>query len=91
LILFAANEDTAVPTGYPREQIHRIKYTKLTPEQILGKLAAVDGPASASPVSDVIAGKSLTIVLDNGPTLWCAPSGYIKISGIPHRPAASDT
>jgi hypothetical protein len=50
--------------------MHRIKYTKLTPEQILGKLApAANGPASASPVADVFAGKSLKIVLDNGPVL----------------------
>jgi hypothetical protein len=31
LIPFARNEDIAVPTRYPREQMHRIKYTKLTP------------------------------------------------------------
>ncbi|HZJ32618.1 MAG TPA: MoaF N-terminal domain-containing protein [Vicinamibacterales bacterium] len=59
-----------MPTRYPREQMHRIKYTKLTSEQILGKLAtAANGPTSASPLSDVFAGKSLKIVLDNGPTL----------------------
>ena len=49
--------------------MHRIKYTQLTPEQILGKLAAASGPTSVSPLSDVFAGKSLKIVLDNGPTL----------------------
>ena len=49
--------------------MHRIKYTKLTPEQILGKLNANKGPTSASPLSDVFAGKSLKIVLDNGPAL----------------------
>jgi hypothetical protein len=51
--------------------MHRIKYTKLTPEQILGKLAAAaDGPTSASPLSDALAGQSLRIVLDgDGPTL----------------------
>ncbi len=27
-----------MPTRYPREQMHRIKYTKLTPEQIGRKL-----------------------------------------------------
>ena len=26
-----------MPTPYPKEQMHRIKYTKLTPEQIAGK------------------------------------------------------
>jgi hypothetical protein len=29
------------PVKYPKEQMHRIKYTKLTPEQIGAKLAAV--------------------------------------------------
>ena len=59
-----------MPTRYPKEQMHRIKYTKLTPEQIGGKLsAAASGPTSASPLSDVFAGKSLKIVLDNGPAL----------------------
>lgn len=36
---------------YPKEQMHRIKDTKLTPEQITSKLAAVSGPTSASPLS----------------------------------------
>ena len=50
--------------------MHRIKYTKLTPEQIGSRLsAAANGPASASPLSEVFAGKSLKIVLDNGPVL----------------------
>ena len=47
-----------MPTPYPKEQMHRIKYTKLTPEQIAGKLAAVSGPTSASPLSDALAGKT---------------------------------
>ena len=50
--------------------MHRIPYTKLSPDQILGKLAAAaNGPISASPLADVFAGKSLRIVLDNGPVL----------------------
>ena len=49
--------------------MHRIKYTKLTPEQIAGKLRGREGPTSASPLSDVFAGKSLKIVLDDGPAL----------------------
>jgi hypothetical protein len=50
--------------------MHRIQYTKLTPEQILGKLPpAANGPTSASPLADVFAGNSLRIVLDNGPVL----------------------
>ena len=58
-------------TPYPKLPMHRIAYTKLTPEQIQAKLtpAAIKGPASASPLSDVFAGKSLKIVTDKGPTL----------------------
>ena len=51
-------------TRYPKEQMHRIKYTKLTPEQISARLTANPGPISASPLSDVFADKSLKIVLD---------------------------
>ena len=54
---------------YPREQMHRIKYTKLTEEQIAAKLAANRGPTSASPLSNALDGKSLTIKTDEGPTL----------------------
>jgi hypothetical protein len=50
--------------------MHRIRYSKLTPEQIGSKLSAVTaGPISATPLSDVLAGKSLRIVLDSGPVL----------------------
>ena len=69
-----------MPVRYPKEQMHRIKYTKLTPEQITGKLAAVNGPASASPLSDVFAGKSLKIVLDDGPTLSYRFTGNNRLS-----------
>jgi hypothetical protein len=55
---------------YPKEQMHRIAYTKLTEAQIRSKLAAaVAGPSSNSPASDVFVGKSLRIVTDNGPSL----------------------
>jgi hypothetical protein len=55
---------------YPKEQMHRIAYTKLTQRQIDDKLvAAASGPVSASPLSDVFAGKSLRIETDNGPAL----------------------
>jgi hypothetical protein len=63
-------------TNYPKEQMHRIAYAKLTPQQIAAKLqpAAAAGPASASALSDVYAGKPLRIVTDRsdrgaGPTL----------------------
>ena len=58
-----------MPTPYPKEQMHRIKYTKLTPEQIAGQLAALSGPTSASPLSDALAGKTMRLVLDGGPAL----------------------
>ncbi len=49
------------------EPMHRIKYTKLTKEQIDQKLvAAASGPVCASEYSDVLSGKSLKIVTDNG-------------------------
>jgi hypothetical protein len=50
--------------------MHRFKYTKLTPPQIMEKLkAAGDGPTCVSAISDALAGKSLKIVTDNGPIL----------------------
>ena len=55
--------------AYPKEQMHRIAYTKLTEAQITAKLAAAPTPKSASPLSDVFVGKSLRIVTDQGPTL----------------------
>ncbi len=55
---------------YPREQMHRIAYTKLTERRIGDALAsAATGPTSASPTSDALAGKSLEIVTDDGPVL----------------------
>jgi hypothetical protein len=70
----------AVAVRYPKEQMHRIKYTKLTPEQIGAKLAAVNGPASVSGFSNAFAGKSLKIVLDNGPALGYRFTGNNRLS-----------
>ena len=56
-------------TPYPKEQMHRIVYTKLSEQQIADKLSAVSGPTSASPLADVFAGKSIRIVTDKGPAL----------------------
>src|SRR6185436_16481825 len=57
-------------TQYPKEQMHRFAYTKLTERQIGDKLAAAAaGPKSASPLSQALAGTTLTIVTDSGPTL----------------------
>ncbi len=50
--------------------MHRFNYTKLTKDQIAQKLKITDsGPVCASDFSDVLAGKSLRIVTDNGPVL----------------------
>jgi hypothetical protein len=47
--------------------MHRFSYTQLTEKQIGQKLAsAATGPACASEYSNVVAGKSLKIVTDNG-------------------------
>lgn len=55
---------------YPKEQMHRIRYTKLTEKQIGDKLAAAaSGPTCATAFSDALSGKSLTIVTDDGLTL----------------------
>ena len=55
---------------YPKEQMHRIKYTELTREQIDRKLmTAKAGPRCASGCSDILAGKKIKIVTDNGPVL----------------------
>ncbi|MBN1567865.1 MAG: MoaF N-terminal domain-containing protein [Acidobacteria bacterium] len=55
---------------YPKEQMHRIKYTKITKEEIGRKLAArADWPACASAYSDALSGKSIRIVTDGGPVL----------------------
>lgn len=55
---------------FPKEQMHRIQYTKLTEKQIGDKLAAAAaGPTSASPLSDVFVGRSVKIVTDGGPVL----------------------
>jgi hypothetical protein len=52
------------------EPMHRFKYTKLTKEQIDKKLIPTEaGPECVSEYSDVLAGKRLKIVTDDGPTL----------------------
>jgi len=53
-----------------RIPMHRFKYTKLIREQIGTKLkAAEEGPKSASAFSNVLNGKTLKIVTQDGPTL----------------------
>jgi hypothetical protein len=55
-------------TPYPQEQMHRIAYTKLSAGNIESKLSRVasSGPVSASPISDVFAGRSMRIATDKG-------------------------
>jgi len=55
---------------YPTEQMHRIRYTKLTEERIGLYLDAMGpGPWGDSEHSNALAGQSLRIVTDNGPVL----------------------
>ena len=67
-------------TPYPKEQMHRIVYTKLSEQQIADKLSAVSGPTSASPLDDVFAGKSIRIVTDKGPALAYTFKGTKRLS-----------
>lgn len=69
-------------TPYPKEQMHRIRYTKLSERFIADKLnpAAANGPASASPLSDALAGKSVRIVTDKGPSLAYTFHGNNRLS-----------
>jgi hypothetical protein len=61
--------------------MHRIRYTQLTQDQIASRLtAAASGPTSASPLSDVMADKTLRIVLDNGPALTYRFAGPTRLS-----------
>jgi hypothetical protein len=61
--------------------MHRIAYTKLSPEQISVKLAAMaGGPTSVSPLSNVYAGKSLKVVLDAGPALSYRFTSHNRLS-----------
>lgn len=69
-----------VQTKYPREPMHRIRYTKLTEQQITEKLAAVTGPTSASARSDALVGKTIRIVTDGGPVLSYAFSSADRLT-----------
>jgi hypothetical protein len=79
-------------TPYPKEQMHRFAYTKLSQQQIADKLGpvAASGPTSASPVSDVFVGKSIRIVTDNGPALAYTFSRNNRLSLAENGGAAVD-
>ncbi len=69
-------------TPYPKKQMHRIAYTKLSSSTIESKLskAVSSGPTSSSPLSDVYAGKQLRIVTDNGPKLGYSFHGNDRLN-----------
>jgi len=69
-------------TPYPKKQMHRIAYTKLTPEQIGAQLGPVAGrgPMSVSPLATDFAGESLKLVTDDGPTLSYRFSSHTKLT-----------
>ena len=74
------------------EPMHRFKYTKLTKEQIDQKLAPTSaGPKCVSELSDVLAGKSLKIVTDNGPVLNYSFKGKNKLTLAEDSGAAVET
>ena len=69
-------------TPYPKLPMHRIAYTKLTKNQISAKLNGVAkrGPACASPLAKGLAGQSMKIVTDDGPSLAYEFSSDTKLS-----------
>ena len=69
-------------TPYPKVQMHRMAYTRLSPQQILDKLrpAASAGPSSGSPLSDAFAGRSIRVVTDKGLTLAYSFKGPRKLT-----------
>jgi hypothetical protein len=69
-------------TAYPKEPMYRFAYTRLSPARILDALApaARSGPTSASPLSDALAGTSIRIATDGGPTLAYKFSGPNRLS-----------
>ncbi|HEU4617144.1 MAG TPA: MoaF N-terminal domain-containing protein [Gammaproteobacteria bacterium] len=80
---------------YPKEQMHRIRYTKLTEQQILDKLAAVGGtgPTSASPLEDLsehAGGRPVKIVTDGGLVLEYRFNGKNRLSVAENGGAAVD-
>jgi hypothetical protein len=79
-------------TPYPKAQLHRTSFTKLTPQQISAKLApaVARGPASASKLSDVLAGKQVRIVADKGLTLAYKFTGPGRLSVSENGGAAVD-
>ncbi len=66
---------------YPKQQMHRIAYTKLTPGQIAAKLAAAAaGPQCVSKLADELTGQTLKIVTDGGPRLDYSFAGGSRLS-----------
>ena len=64
-----------------RIPMHRFQYTKLTPEQIGRALREKEGgPTSVSPFTNVLRGRSLKIVTQDGPTLEYAFDNNRRLS-----------
>lgn len=77
--------------NYPREQMHRIAYTRLTRAQIGEKLrAAADGPTSVSDFSDALSGQQVRILTDDGPELRYRFSSDRRLSVSENGDAAID-
>lgn len=68
----------------PQVPMHRVAFTRLSDSQISAALARVAkvGPACASPLSGSLAGKSIKVVTDKGPTLAYsfAGTGRLRVS-----------
>jgi hypothetical protein len=58
-------------TPYPKQQLHRFAFTKLSKEQIGAKLGpvAAKGPTSVAVLATDFAGQTLSLVTDDGPAL----------------------
>ncbi len=69
-------------TPYPKKQMHRIAYTKLTRGQIAAGLGPVAerGPQSVSPLATDFAGDIVSIVTDEGPALYYKFASNTRLS-----------
>src|SRR5215469_6038154 len=79
-------------TPYPKQQMHRFAYTKLTKDQIAAKLGpvALRGPTSVSPLATDFAREALSIVTDGGPTLKYRFASNSKLSVVENGAKAVD-
>jgi hypothetical protein len=78
-------------TPYPKAQMHRIAYTKLSSADITSKLSKAGGPVSRSPLSDVLTGKSIRIDTDKGLKLGYSFRGPNRLTVSENGGAAMET